>query len=81
MFGVRTVVIGIELLLPDGEVRRAAVRVAPVIHAADTASAAIAGLTRQVPPRPALVATAISATNTLLALSAAAGLRGSEQSP
>ena len=81
MFGIRTVVIGIELILPDGEVRRAAVRVAPVIHAADTASAVIAGLTRQVPPRPALVATMISATNTLLALSAAAGVRASEPAP
>jgi hypothetical protein len=80
MFGVRTVVIGIELLLRDGEVRRAAVRVAPVIHAADTAAAAIAGLTRQIPPRPALVATIISATNTVLALSAAAALRASEPS-
>jgi hypothetical protein len=80
MFGIRTIVIGIELILPDGDVRRAAIRVAPVIHATDTASAAIAGLTRQVPPRPALVATIISATNTLLALAAAAALRASEPS-
>jgi hypothetical protein len=73
MFGVRTILIGIELVLPDGEVRTAAVRVAPVIHATDTVSAAIAGLTRQVPARPALTATAISALNTALALTARAG--------
>jgi hypothetical protein len=73
MFGIRTIVIGIELLLPDGEVRAASVRVAPVIHATDTASAAVAGLTRQVPPRAAITATMISALNTVLALAARAG--------
>ncbi|HKV67489.1 MAG TPA: hypothetical protein VJN72_05330 [Gaiellales bacterium] len=73
MFGVRTVVIGLQLLLPDGELRRASVRTAPVIHASDTASAALAGLTRQIPARPALIATSISALNTALALTANAG--------
>jgi hypothetical protein len=75
MFGVRTVVIGLELLLPDGEVRAAAVRVAPVIHASDTAAAALAGLTRQIPARSAVIATSISALNTALALTARAGQR------
>lgn len=75
MFGIRTVVIGIELLLPDGEVRAAAVRVAPVIHASDTAAAALAGLTRQIPARSAVIATSISALNTALALTARAGQR------
>jgi hypothetical protein len=78
MFGVRTVLIGLELLLPDGEVRAAAVRVAPVIHASDTASAAFAGLTRQIPARSAVIATSISALNTALALTARAGLREPE---
>lgn len=75
MFGIRTVLIGLELLLPDGEVRAAAVRVAPVIHASDTASAALAGLTRQIPARAAVIATSISALNTALALTAGAGQR------
>ena len=75
MFGIRTVIIGIELLLPDGEVRAAAVRVAPVIHASDTAAAALAGLTRQIPARSAVIATSISALNTALALTARAGQR------
>jgi hypothetical protein len=75
MFGIRTILIGIELLLPDGEVRTAAVRVAPVIHATDTVSAAVAGLTRQLPARSAAVATTISAVNTVLALTARAGER------
>ena len=78
MFGIRTILIGCELLLPDGEVRAAAVRVAPVIHASDTASAAFAGLTRQIPVRSAVIATSISALNTALALTARAGLREPE---
>jgi hypothetical protein len=73
MFGIRTVVIGLQLLLPDGEIRRASVRTAPVIHASDTASAALAGITRQIPARPALIVTSISALNTVLALTAYAG--------
>src|SRR6266705_3019025 len=36
MFGIRTIVIGIELLLAAGEVRAAPVRVAPGSHASDT---------------------------------------------
>jgi hypothetical protein len=75
MFGIRTILIGLELLLPDGEVRAASVRVAPVIHASDTASAALAGLTRQIPARSAVIVTAISALNTALALTACAGQR------
>jgi hypothetical protein len=75
MFGIRTVTIGLALLLPDGQVRAASVRIAPVIHATDTASAALAGLTRQIPARSAALVTAISALNTALALTAWAGQR------
>jgi hypothetical protein len=78
MFGIRTVVIGLQLLLPEGEVRAASVRAAPVIHASDTASAALAGLTRQIPARSAVIATSISALNTALALAACAGERRPE---
>jgi hypothetical protein len=41
----------------------------------DTASAALAGLTRQIPARSAVIVTAISALNTALALTACAGQR------
>jgi hypothetical protein len=78
MFGIRTIVIGLQLLMPAGEVRAASVRAAPVIHASDTASAALAGLTRQIPARSALIATSISALNTALALAARAGERRAE---
>ena len=74
MFGIRAVTIGLALL-PDGPVRAASVRIAPVIHASDTASAAGAGLTRQIPARSAALVTAISALNTALALTAWAGQR------
>jgi hypothetical protein len=72
MFGIRTVVIGAELLLlPEGEQRRRAARVAVLIHGSDTLSAVSLGLRRQLPVRAAAVATLISATNTALALATA----------
>ena len=39
MFGIRTILIGVDLLSRDPEVRRHAVRAAPLIHASDTISA------------------------------------------
>ncbi len=68
MFGIRTVLIGADLLSPDPAVRRHAVRAALVVHASDTMSAAAAGLTRQLPPRAAVTTTAISSLNLLLSL-------------
>lgn len=67
MFGIRTVLIGIDLLSGDPEVRRHAQRVALLIHASDTVSAAVAGLTRRLPARSAVFATGISALNVALA--------------
>jgi hypothetical protein len=68
MFGVRTIALGVELLLPEGPVRDRAVRVAPVIHAADTVAAAVGGIRGQFPPRVAVMTVLISAGNTGLAL-------------
>ena len=68
MFGIRTVLIGSDLLARNPEVRRHAVRVALVVHASDTASAFAALRSGQVPRKTAVSATAISAVNTLLAL-------------
>jgi hypothetical protein len=70
MFGIRTVLIGAELLFGDDRTRARSIRLAPVIHASDTASAALAGLGRQMPARAAVTATLISAANTGLALMA-----------
>ena len=76
MFGVRTVLLGAELAVLSGESRRRALQSGVLIHATDTLSAGIAGLRREVPPRFAAVATAISATNTALAAVALAGEAG-----
>lgn len=67
MFGIRTILIGVDLLSSDPEVRRHAQRLALLIHASDTVSAAAAGLSRRLPARSALFATGISAVNVALA--------------
>ena len=48
MFGVRTILIGVDLLSRDRDVRRHAVLQAPLIHASDTISAWAAGKSRRV---------------------------------
>src|SRR3954447_13598081 len=68
MFGVRTIVMGAELLLAEGEERRRATQLAVLIHGTDTLSALTAGLRGDVPRRAAVVITAISAGNTVLAV-------------
>lgn len=75
MFGIRTVLIALDLLSRDQNVRRHALRVALIVHVSDTVSAAAAGLSKQLPPRPALLATGISATNVVLAAIASADTR------
>jgi hypothetical protein len=74
MFGIRTLLIGSDLLTRKREVRRHALRVAVIVHATDTASAFAALRSGQVPRKTAATATAISSLNTLLALLARRGL-------
>jgi hypothetical protein len=68
MFGIRTVLIGADLLLLDGSDRRRATQLAVVIHASDTLSAACAGWRGHLPRKVAVLTTAISAVNTALAV-------------
>src|SRR3712207_5891925 len=68
MFGVRTVLIGAQLLLRNGGLRAHSLRVAPVIHVLDAAAAMIAGAQGQLPRRAATTAALISTINTLLAV-------------
>ena len=75
MFGIRTLLIGADLLSNDRHVRRHALRFALLIHVSDTVSAAKAGLTKAVSPRAAATATAISAVNVALALIASRDAR------
>jgi hypothetical protein len=75
LFGVRTVIIGAELLSRDRELREKAVRIALPIHAIDTASAALGGLLGESPRRQSIMLTLVSGTNTVLALLARRTLR------
>jgi len=72
MFGIRTVLIALDLWLRPTE-RRRALRQGILIHASDTTAALMAGLFGQLPARSAATATLISATNTALAIVAARG--------
>ena len=67
MFGIRTVLIGADLLLQDSQRRHDAVRRAPLVHASDTVAAILAARSGQI-PRGGRVIVAISALNTLLAV-------------
>jgi hypothetical protein len=75
MFGIRTVIIGAELLSRDRVRRDRAVRLALPIHASDTLSAAVGGLLGETSKRTSIMLTAISGTNTVLALLARRTLR------
>jgi hypothetical protein len=70
MFGVRTVLIGFDLVTLSGAPLRRALGQAVVIHASDTAAAASLGLSGRVRMRTAIPLTLISAANTGLAITA-----------
>ncbi|MCA6095775.1 hypothetical protein LE181_26885 [Streptomyces sp. SCA3-4] len=71
MFGVRTTIIGAELLLlKDVRALDRALRLAPVVHASDALSAACAWRSGTLPGRAGLTATAISTVNVALTLMA-----------
>jgi hypothetical protein len=68
MFGIRTIVLGVDLLTLTGAAQERARTQAVLIHASDTASALLGGLRGDVPPRVARTTVAISAVNTVLAV-------------
>ena len=73
MFGIRTLLIGADLLLLTGEQSRRATKMAVVIHASDTATAATCLVKGYLPRKAGIVATVISGVNTILAVIAARG--------
>jgi hypothetical protein len=73
MFGIRTIFIGADILVPDGALRNQALRAGVMIHMSDATAAAIAGLRRQLPPRAAMMAMLLSILNATLALIARRG--------
>jgi len=68
MFGIRTLVLGADLLLLKDAALERASKEAVVIHSCDTACAAIGGIRGDMPPRAARLAVAISGVNTALAV-------------
>ena len=67
MFGIRTVLVGAELLQPRGPRRDEALQRAVLIHASDTLAAFLASTSSQF-PKSGRGIVAISALNTLLAI-------------
>jgi hypothetical protein len=75
MFGIRTVLIGLDLLLlRDAELRRAE-RLAVLIHTSDTVSAVVTTARGDLTRRPGITSVVISALNTALAITAWKGGR------
>jgi uncharacterized protein YjeT (DUF2065 family) len=70
MFGIRTVFLGLDLLLGNEERRREALRRAPIIHGSDVLAALVAGVSHQLPFRAAAAAFGISCVNLWLAIAA-----------
>jgi hypothetical protein len=68
LFGVRTVLLAVELLMADGPLRDHVRRTAVIVHAADTTVAAVGAWRRELPPQAALTTVLISGVNTVLAL-------------
>jgi hypothetical protein len=68
LFGVRTVLLGADLLLLRGAALDRARKEAVIVHSADTVCALIGGLRGDMPPRAARATVAISALNTAFAV-------------
>lgn len=70
LFGVRTVLIGADLIRQDGQPLQHTISQAVVIHASDTLTAATLGTSGRLRPQMAVPLTLISALNTALAVAA-----------
>jgi hypothetical protein len=68
LFGVRTVLIGADLIKQRGEPLEHSIKQAVLIHASDTLTAASLGTSKRIRPQMAVPLTLISAVNTALAV-------------
>lgn len=75
LFGIRTILIGADLLVLRGEERKKAVRNALIIHGSDTATAASLAFSGKLPGRAGPMITTISGLNVVLSVLARAGSR------
>jgi hypothetical protein len=68
LFGIRTILLGLDLLIrPDDEVQRE-LRQGVVIHASDVVTVVALGVQHKIPHRTAVLTTLISGTNVALAI-------------
>jgi hypothetical protein len=68
LFGIRTILLGLDLLIrPDDDVQRE-LRQGIVIHTSDVLTVVVLGVRRQIPRRTAVLTTLISGTNLALAI-------------
>ncbi|MFD8810182.1 hypothetical protein ACFV23_01440 [Streptomyces sp. NPDC059627] len=79
LFGIRTVLLGLDLLTHGGEQLREDLREGILIHGSDTVTAATLGIHGQVSPRTGVMTTLISAVNTALAIRATVALANSSK--
>jgi hypothetical protein len=79
LFGIRTVLIGAELLSRDPVVRRRALDLGVLVHASDTAAALLGGRSGDLPAASAKRLTILSGVNTVLALTARRAMRRAER--
>ena len=77
LFGIRTVLIGVDLLRMQGRELDHALRAAPIIHASDTATVLTLQYKKQLSPERARPLALISGLNTVLAVTAYAASRRS----
>lgn len=70
LFGIRTVLLGLELFLRPGVQRRRSLRRGVLIHASDAVAAGLLGVQGRVPVRTAAAVALISIINVLLAFRA-----------
>jgi hypothetical protein len=68
LFGVRTILVALDLLSGDAATRGHAVRQAPVIHASDAVAASLASRSRTIPKAAGRTIIAISTLNTVLSI-------------
>ncbi|MGV4890673.1 hypothetical protein ACSR0Z_29585 [Streptomyces viridosporus] len=67
LFGIRTLLLGLDLLTNHGERLRGDLRESFLIHGSNTATAVTLGLNGRLPPRTGVSTTPISIVNTVLA--------------
>ena len=77
LFGIRTILIGLDLITLRGVELGRSLRVAPLIHASDTATVLLLGWRKQLPAATTRPLALISGLNTVLATTAALGSRRS----